>query len=234
MSKEQMINRDEIEIDLLALLHALWRKAGIIAICFIIGVAGSGVVTKFLITPMYQSTAMIYILGNATSISSSISLQLSQQLTVDFTILATSRPVVNQAIAELDSDLTYNQVIQQVKVENPSESSILKITATSSDPQEAADLANAMADATANRVSEVMDMDKPTTVEEAVKPKNPSSPNLLKNMALGGILGALLVCAFITVRFIMDDTIKSEEDVRKYLNLNTLAAIPREKKKKSA
>lgn len=234
MSKEQSINRDEIEIDLLALLQELWRRAVIIVICFIIGVVGSGAITKFLITPMYQSTSMIYILGNSANISSSINLQLSKQLTVDFTILATSRPVVNQAIAELDSDLTYNQMIEKVTVENPSESSILKITATSADPQKAADIANAMADATANRVSEVMDMDKPTTVEEAVKPKNPASPNLLKNMVMGGLLAVLLVCAFFTVRFIMDDTIKTEEDVRKYLDLNTLAAIPREKRKKSA
>ena len=74
-------------------------------------------------------------------------------------------------------------------------------------------------------------MDKPTTVEEAVASKEPASPSLPKNMAIGGIVLALLACAIITVRFIMDDTIKTEEDVRKYLDLNTLAAIPKEKKK---
>lgn len=233
MSEEQMIRNDEIEIDLLALFHELWKRAWIIILCFIIGVAGSGVVTKFLITPMYQSTSMIYILGNATNISG-ISLQLTQQLTVDFTILATSRPVVNQAIAEMDSDYTYDELVEMVTIENPSESSILKITATSADPQEAADIANALADATADSVANVMDMDKPTTVEEAIVAKNPASPSLIKNVAIGGVLGALLACAVITVRYIMDDTIKTEEDVRKYLDLNTLASIPKERKKKSA
>lgn len=233
MSDEQMMRNDEIEIDLLALFHELWKRVWIIILCFIIGAVGSGVVTKFLITPMYQSTSMIYILGNATNISG-ISLQLTQQLTVDFTILATSRPVVNQAIAEMDSDYTYDELVEMVAIENPSESSILKITATSADPQEAADIANALADATADSVANVMDMDKPTTVEEAIVSKKPASPSLIKNVAIGGILGVLLACAVITVRFIMDDTIKTEEDVRKYLDLNTLASIPKERKKKSA
>lgn len=230
MTEEQMINKDEIEIDLLALLYELWRKAVIIILCFIIGAAGSGVITKFAITPLYQSTSMIYILGNSTNISG-ISLQLTQQLTVDFTILATSRPVINEAIAKLDADYTYKEMVDMVAIENPSESSILKITATNEDPEEAANIANALADATANSVAEVMDMDKPTTVEEAVASKEPASPSLPKNMVIGGLVLALLACAVITVRFIMDDTIKTEEDVRKYLDLNTLAAIPKEKKK---
>lgn len=231
--EEQRINNDEIEIDLVGLFYALLRKIWIIILCFVIGLVGAGGFTAFFVTPLYESSSMIYILGNTTNISG-ISLQLSQQLTVDFTILATSRPVVNNAIANLDVDYTYEELVSMVKVENPSESSILKMTATSPDPEEAADIANAMAAATANRVAEVMDMDKPTTVEEAVVPTRPASPSIVKNAAIGGLAGGFLAAAFFAVQFIMDDTIKTEEDVRKYLNLNTLAAIPKEKKRKKS
>lgn len=227
---------DELEIDLGELVYVLFKKIWVIILCFGIGLVLAAGGTKLFITPMYQSSAMIYILGNATNISG-INLQLTQQLTVDFEILATSRPVVNKAIALLDKDYTYDQVIDMVTIENPTESSILKITAESPDPEEAAALADAMASATASQVADVMDMDEPTTVEEATVPTRPSSPNLLKNSALGALAGAFLAAAYITIRFIMNDTIKTAEDARKYLNVNTLAAIPKEKKlkiKKSA
>lgn len=233
MAEEHKTNNEEMEIDLIALFHELWRHIAVIILCFIVGLLGSGLVTKFLITPMYQSSAMIYILGNSTSVSG-INLQLSKQLTVDYTILATSRPVVNEAIASLGSDYTYGGIVSKTTVENPSGSSILKITVTSEDPQEAADIANALANATSNSVATVMNMDKPTTMEEASVPTSPISPNLMKNAAMGGIGGILLACAVIVVRFLLDDTIKTEEDVRKYLDLNTLASIPKERRKKSA
>lgn len=233
MAEEHMIKNEEMEIDLIALFHELWRHILIIILCFIVGLLGSGLVTKLLITPLYQSSAMIYILGNSTSVSG-INLQLSKQLTVDYTILATSRPVVNEAIAALGQDYTYGNIVGKTTVENPSGSSILKITVTSADPQEAADIANALADATSNSVATVMNMDKPTTMEEASVPSSPVSPNLLKNAAMGGIAGGLLACAVIVIRFLLDDTIKTEEDIRKYLDLNTLASIPKERKRKSA
>ena len=60
--------------------------------------------------------------------------------------------------------------------------------------------------------------------------ENPSSPNLLKNVLLGGMVGLFLAAALIIMRHLMDDTIKTEEDVEKYLQLNTIAAFSYNKK----
>ena len=117
-----------------------------------------------------------------------------------------------------------------IVVENPAETSLMRMTVTNEDAQLAADIANAAADAVAERVSEVMVIDKPSKVEDAVKAESPSSPSMAKNMAIGGLLGALLAAGIFTVLFVMDDTIKSEEDVRRYLKLNTLSSIPKEKR----
>ena len=53
----------------------------------------------------------------------------------------------------------------------------------------------------------------------------------MKNTAIGILLGILLVCGVLTVRFIINDNIKTEEDVEKYLGLSTLAIVPRVKGK---
>ena len=113
-----------------------------------------------------------YVLGSGNQISdtSCIPLTLSKQLTVNFTILSKSRPVLQKVIDKLHLDYSAEQLLGMVAVENPSGSSILKVTVTNPDAQLAADISNAMSDAIAQRISEVMLTDKPSTVEEAVKP----------------------------------------------------------------
>ena len=49
--------------------------------------------------------------------------------------------------------------------------------------------------------------------------------------AIGALIGALLVAAIVIIRHLMDDTIKDEDDVQKYLQLHTLASFPFMKQK---
>lgn len=227
---------DDAEIDLLEIAHVLWQKIWAIILCFVVGAVLAGGYTKMMITPQYTATSMIYILGQTTSISSITELQVSSALTADFTIMAKSRAVINGVIKEMNLDMSYDELKNSVNVSNPTDSHILQIEVTNPDPKMAKDISNAMANAVADNVASVMVTDKPSIAEKAVTPKSPSSPNLMKNTAMGGLVGAVIAMGILIVRYLMDDTIKTEEDVRKYLQINTLAAVSLEKKrrKKSA
>ena len=228
--EEKIRNTEDMQIDLLELAGVLWRKFWAIVVCLVIGAVLAGGYTKLMVTPQYTATSMIYILGQTTSISSVADLQLSSELTADFTIMAKSRPVIQSVIKELDLDMSYEQLVEAVNLENPTDSHILKIHVTNSDPKLAKTISNAMAEAVAENISSVMATDKPSIAEKAITPKAPSSPNLTKNIAMGGIVGVAIAVAIIVLGYLMDDTIKTEEDVRKYLQMNTLAEIPMEKK----
>lgn len=225
--QERFENNEELEIDLLELCRVLWGKIWILILCFVIGAAGAGTFTKVMITPKYSATSMIYILGSTTDLSN-LSLSLSTQLTSDFVILAKSRPVMERVIEDQGLDMTYEELAEIIKVENPAETTILKITVEHESPTVARDIANSMSEVTADRVAAVMDMDRPNIVENAVAPEKPSSPSLVKNTLIGALIGLFLAVGAITVMFILDDTIKDEEDVRRYLDLNTLAAFPKD------
>lgn len=223
--KEQ-IKDDEIEIDLMELFHVLVKNAWALILCLVLGAAVAFGGTKLFITPQYEATSMIYILSKSTSISSYLDVQLGQQLTVDFETLATTRTVVETVINELELDTTYEQLSNDITVENPSGTQILKIKVQNPDPVLAKDISNAMSEATANRIAEVMMTDKPTIADVAVTPEHPVSPSTAKNAVIGGILGLLAAAAFISIRALMDDTIVDKDDVTKYLGLTTLASIP--------
>lgn len=223
--RKQMENEEDV-IDLLELLYALRRKWAFLLVGLLVGALVAGAGTKFLVTPQYQASSMIYILTKTTSVTSLTDLQIGSQLTVDFQTLATSRPVVNEVREKLNlEDISYEAFVGLLTITNPADTRILKITATHPDPETAMEIANAMAESTADRVAEIMVTDRPTIAEEAVVPQAPSSPSLSRNVAMGGIMGLLLIAAIVIVRFLMDDTIKNEEDVQKYLQMNTLAAF---------
>lgn len=223
--KEQ-IKDDEIEIDLMELFHVLLKNAWVLILCLVLGAAVAFGGTKLFITPQYEATSLIYILSKSTSISSYLDVQLGQQLTVDFETLATTRTVVENVINELELDTTYEQLIDDITVENPSGTQILKIKVKNPDPVLAKDISNAMSEATANRIAEVMMTDKPTIADVAVTPDHPVSPSTKRNTAVGGLLGMLAAAAYLVIRALMDDTIVDKDDVTKYLGLTTLAAIP--------
>ena len=230
---EERIKDTEMgEIDLLEVANVIWQKIWAVIMCFVIGAVLFGGYTKMMVTPQYTATSMIYILGRTTSISSVAELQLSSALTADFTIMAKSRAVINGVIKEMDLNMTYDQLKNSVNITNPSDSHILQIEVTNPDPKLAKDISNTMANAVAENIASVMATDKPSIAEKAVTPGAPSSPNLMKNIAMGGIVGAALAVGLIVLGYMMDDTIKTEEDVRKYLQINTLASVSLEKKRR--
>lgn len=230
---EERIKDTEMgQIDLLEVANVIWQKIWAVIMCFVIGAVLFGGYTKMMVTPQYTATSMIYILGRTTSISSIAELQMSSALTADFTIMAKSREVINGVIKEMDLNMTYDQLKNSVNITNPSDSHILQIEVTNPDPKLAKDISNTMANAVAENIASVMATDKPSIAEKAVTPGAPSSPNLMKNIAMGGIVGAALAVGLIVLGYMMDDTIKTEEDVRKYLQINTLASVSLEKKRR--
>lgn len=217
------------EIDLAELFFILRRRIWIIIASGLIGAVIALLYTLFLIKPLYQSSSMIYIFSKTTTVTSAIDLQIGKQLTVDFEILGKSRPVLEKVISDLQLDTDYESLLRTVSVENPTDSRIIKITVKNQDSQLACDIANSLAENLAARVAEVTDTTKPSSVEEAVPAVNPVSPSKNKNTVMGGMVGALIAITIILVMHFSDMSVRTEDDVRKYLGLGTLASVPFEK-----
>ena len=221
-------DNDEIEIDLREVFHVLWRKLWALVLFLVVGACVAGAATM-LMTPQYQATSTLYMFSKETDLSSLTSLQIGSQLTADYEALATSRPVVEKVIQQLGLDMTYEEFVGMIQINNPTDTHMLTVTVTSTDPQQAADISNTLADALSDRVEEVIDTDRPNMVEEAVVPEDASSPSLKKNVVIGAVIGFVLAAAVILVQYFLDDTIQTEEDVTKYLGLHTLASVPAER-----
>lgn len=231
MNQEKMtrdVENDELTIDLGELLGVLWNKAYIIILAGIVLAFAAFAWTQLFITPKYTATTSMYMLTKTDGSSgiTSTDLQTGTQLTQDYMELAKSRSVLEKVIATLNLDMTAEELGSSITTENTENTRILTIKVENEDPELARDIANALREAASNKIKDIMDIDAVNTIEEANLPTSPSSPSVMKNTAIGAFLGILLSAGIIVLIFIMDDTVKTSDDVENYLGLNVLTSIP--------
>lgn len=221
----QQGGQEATEIDLVELLYRLlasWKMIACVAIVFML--AAAFYATSY-VTPLYRATSTIYVIGRDTGINLS-DLQLGSNMMNDYMKVFDMWEVHDEVIKNLNLNASYAKMRKNLSVTNSSGTHILDITFSSPDPVEAAAVANEYANVVSNYISDTMRMDKPSVMSVALTPTNPYNISLTRTVALGMILGVVLASAIILIRYMMDDKIKTAEDVRRYTGLVNLAIVP--------
>lgn len=232
MNKDQLKEEKEMEIDLLSLFFYLIQKWKILLLGAIIGgILAEGM--TLLKTPMYQSTSTLYMLSKTTSITSMADLQLGSELSSDFTIIASSKPVVDAAVESLKEDknitLTRGQIQNMLSVANKEDTRMLSITVTSDDPELSYEVADAVTTAAVAQMATITQTDPPTIVEHPEVASDAMDNGMRKNLAVGILAGLVLVAAIYVILYMMNDRIQTEEDIQTYLDATVLGVIPVDK-----
>ena len=218
---------DVIEIDLLEIFRLLLGNLWLIISVSLFFALGCFAVSKYVVAPYYESTTKIYILNKTESTAVTYSdVQMGTQLTKDYAELINRRAVLEEVMQKLDLDMEYEDLLSVVRVSTPSDTRIVSITVEDVDPVEAMHMANCIREVASEHIQNVMDIDAVNVVETANMPTQKAGPSCVKWTMIGGIIGCFLICAVILIQYLIDDTIKTSEDVEKYLGLSTLALIP--------
>ncbi len=232
-NKVTMENEDVVTIDLVALFYLFRQKLLQIVLVMLVGALLMGTYTYYFVAPTYQATSSLYIVSASNdSVVNLSDLQIGSSLTADYEQLVLSRPMLESAVKNLNLDkegISPGVLRGMISVSNPSNTRILKITITSLKPELAMNIANEMAKLSVTWLPEVMECNTPNIAEEAILPTGQSSPNLTRNVIFGALVAAVLYCGLITVQFVMDDTIHSEDDLERIFNLQPLAVLPEER-----
>lgn len=218
---------EEIEINLGEIFAVLLHKIWIIILATVVCGAVAFLYSFFIITPQYESTTKVYILNKQSGSSVTYSdVQLSSTLSKDYEQLVTSRYVIEGVISKLNLDDTYEELAARVSASNTDETRIIAITVTDPDPEQAQKIANAVRDLAAQQITQVMDIEAVNMVDNANLPDSPVSPSVPKWTLIGVAIGMIISIAVIVIQHLLDDSIKSSEDIEKYLGISTLAIIP--------
>lgn len=222
---------DEVTIDLAELFGVLWHWIWLILLVALLFGGAAYAFSKFVIPEEFQSTTKIYVLDKESGSGGQTTytdLQAGAQLTKDYAELITSRTVIEKVIADnhLESVYDYKEFLKKVEVNTPTDTRIVSITVTDTNPALAQALADDIRVEASDLIINTMQIDAVNTYEVANLPTEKSAPSCSKWALIGALLGALLVGGIVTLQYILDDTIKTSEDVEQYLGLSTLALIP--------
>lgn len=227
MENQYTTNNDEIEIDLKEIFGLILSKLWIIILAGVTAGLVFIVVTMLFITPQYESTTKMYVLSKQdNSTLTNADMQTSLSLTKDYADMITSRTVMEGVIAQLNLDMTQKELLNKVSVGTGTDTRILSITVRDEDPYQASQIANSVRDIAAAHIQSVMNLEAVNVVDTANIPDEKASPSLSKNGIIGGLLGVIIATAIILIVYLTNDTIKTQEDVEKYLQLSVLGNIP--------
>ena len=205
-------NTESREIDLLQMASALVKKWWVIAAATVLaGIIAFGY-TRLGITPKYEATAMFYV--NNSSISGKLSLpdlNMARDCVASCGVILGTRLTLEEVIREGNFNYTYEQLNKMIDSQAVNGTEIFSVTVTSSDPQEACDIANTIASVLPQKVADVMEGAKVKVVDYAVVPQTKSSPSTSKNTVLGMLIGFVLSAGVIILLEMFNDTINSEE-----------------------
>ena len=139
--------------------------------------------------------------------------------------MITSRPVLEKVIENLGLKMDYKVLKRTISIDNPEDTRLLYVTVTAHDAKMAKAIVDELSVVASAFIGDKMEVTPPKIVEDG-EIGSKTGPNMVKNVFMGFLVGAFLVCAIIVVLELMDDTIKKEEDVERYLGIPTLAVIP--------
>lgn len=217
-------------LDLRELFYMLVKHMRLIALLTVISVSVTALATIFLMTPTYETFTTL-MLGkpveelNASQVNNQ-GILTNQQLIGTYAEIAKSKVVINKVVNELGNTMTPAELRSKVSVTLLNNTAVIKVGVKDSDPERAAVIANAMAKTFMAEVSNIMKIENVQVIDPAEVPVNPISPRLLMNLAISLILGLMLGVFISFLIEFMDRSIKTPEDVQKYLGLPVLGMIP--------
>ena len=215
-------------IDLLEVLNAVRQHIlAIILTTLVLAAAGFGV-SKFLMTPMYQASALM-IVNTRQDITSNVTsdqINSATKLVSTYSIILKSDTVLNQVIQNLGLSLDYQHLAERVTVSAVDDTQVMKVTVTSDNPEWARQVCEQITQISPDVILEAVEAGSVKVISKASISPEPVSPNVSRNTALGAVAGLVISVGIVFLMVLLDNKINNEEDVSKYLDLTVVGVIP--------
>ena len=222
------------ELDLKELFSMFWsKKAEIVFITLVLMVVGV-FYSYFYITPVYTAkTDLVLVQSSSTASQTGDSAITTTDITMNSKLVSTyselikKNAVFGQVAANLNiSDEEAEIIKKNISVNSAKDTEIIEIKVTNEDPNHAADIANEIAKVFSEKIVEIYNISNIYLLDRAQAPEEPSNVNHMKDIVIFAFIGLVIASAYVLIANMLDNTIKTEEDIEKITGLLVLTAIP--------
>lgn len=240
----------EKEIDIKELFLFLLKNIKYFIIFILIGFILFFGYTSLFIPPKYSSSVSMYVNNSYTSKTAGQvtinDINASQKLAEAYIIILNDGEVLSQVAKNLVNEYGINTlenflpveyvngekilstkgIRDSIKMTSVNKTEILKIEAETKSPQLSASICNNITQVAPSVITRVVKAGSVETIGKAEPSNKISSPNKLKNGLIGSLIAFVILFLILFIRFITDNTIKSEEDLKKMFDIPVLSEIP--------
>lgn len=219
--EEQVISIEEI-------FEALKKRWKMIVLITVLATVISGVLSFFVIKPVYEASTKVFIgkEENSQEGYNSSDIQMYQKLLKTYAEAIKTRDLIDAAIKTSKLDLTVGQVSSGLTVVPVADTQILQIKYQSLDPKEAEVVLKAISNEFIKISKELVPNGNVRVIEAVELPKNPISPNKVMNIAIAFLLGLMVSVGLVFILEYLDNTYKTKEQLENELELPVLGTIP--------
>lgn len=216
------------EINLRDLLLIFLRRWWILLIGVVLSGGITYVWTNFYMVPIYSSYTTLFVGKNVNQTGlNSNDLYLGSNLISDYREIARSKQVAYEVMKEMGiTNMSAGSMAGRINVTPRNDTRVIQISVNDSNPQRAMDITNKVAEVFQKKVVEIMQVENVQIIDKAELQLYPIYPNKRRNYMIGVIIGLVLGAAIIFLIEFFDNMIKTPEDVRKYVDLPVIGAIP--------
>lgn len=219
--------REMEEIDLLELFRAVLKYIRLIIVLCIVFGAGGFLVTKFLIAPTYTASTSIYLTpqindGGSLDYNSQMA---NSKLVTNVVNLLTQNNIMSEVAKDVGME-NANSVKKCINIKNEANTEIVTVTATTGDPKLSKDIANGTVTTFINTMQKNLNVRNIEIVDKAKLSYVPSGPSVKKNTILSVLIGGMIGCGYATLKFLLDNRLRTKEEAEKYLGIPVFAEFP--------
>lgn len=211
-------------------LDIIIKKKWLIILLPLIATMITAYVSFYIVDQVYEANTTLYIINKSSGSEFSIAyndLLVGQQLVKDYKEIVKSRRITSEVIEELElGNISSSMLSEKINVNARNDTRLIEIKVQDSSPQTAVDIANKLAEVFTREIVNIMKVENISIVDTAQLPEHPIKPRPMMNIAVAFILGLLTALGISFIIEYLDDTIKTTDDVEKYLGLTVLGTIP--------
>jgi capsular polysaccharide biosynthesis protein len=219
----------EETISLRELFETLRKRFWLIVLITALATIVSGVVSYFVLTPIYQASTQILVnqAKSAQQLYNYNEVQTNVQLINTYSVIIKSPTILEKVREELNLDRTVDELNEQIQVTSEKDSQVFSVTVQDPDPAMAVKIANKTADVFKNEIVKIMNIDNVTILSKAEVKENqdPVKPKPLLNIAIAFVVGLMAGVGLAFLLEYLDNTLKTEIDIEKHLELPVLGSV---------
>ncbi|MDF2676341.1 MAG: hypothetical protein K0Q97_634 [Bacillota bacterium] len=215
----------ENSIDIKEIIRILKKRIVLILVIPIIFSIIGWLTSYYLIEPVYESSTTIIVRQNKNSdeeINKS-DVDLSKSLIYTYTEMAKSNTVIENTKKILNLTDLKSESITVLPVKD---TQILKVTVQNTDPILATDISNTLVEEFTKEIIRITKTDNVAVVDYAKIPIFPIKPNKIMNIIIAAVLGEIIILFLCFFMEYLDNTLKTEKEIKKYLELSVIGSIP--------